>query len=77
MIYSMTESSDDTSDQEHVTKPSSISSEVAELKETILRFAKERDRLPQPLFWSLFNSRISEIKKTKSQCRELKDLLGA
>jgi hypothetical protein len=76
MISVMTESSDDTSDREHEAKPSSLSTEVAELKETILRFAKERDRLPQPLFWSLFNARISEIKKTKSQSRELEDLLG-
>lgn len=55
---------------------SDIADELSELKRTILRFSQERDRLPQPLFWSLFHSRIAEIKKIKNRCRELEELLG-
>lgn len=55
---------------------SDIADELSELKKTILRFSQERDRLPQPLFWSLFHSRIAEIKKIKNRCRELEELLG-
>lgn len=50
--------------------------EIAALHEKLMRLARERERLPQPLFWSLFNSRIQEIKKNKELQRMLSEVLG-
>lgn len=50
--------------------------EIADLQERILKLANSRERLPQPLFWSLFNSRIKDIKKNKELARLLNDVLG-
>ncbi len=55
---------------------SQTAKEIADLQERILRLARDRERLPQPLFWSLFNSRIQEIKKDKELKRLLSDVLG-
>jgi hypothetical protein len=56
---------------------SAIASEIEDLHQTILRFAKNQETLPQPLFWSLFNSRITQIKRNKDIARVLKDVLGS
>lgn len=58
------------------TERSQTAKEIAALQEKILRLANERERLPQPLFWSLFNSRIAEIRKNKDIARLLNDVLG-
>jgi hypothetical protein len=58
------------------TEKSSIAKEIEGLQTTILRFARDRERLPQPLFWSLFNSRIREIKQNKEVRRVLQEALG-
>ena len=55
---------------------SAIAENISDLKDTILRLARDRERLPQPLFWSLFNSRLKDIKKTKEQERLLRESLG-
>lgn len=55
---------------------SAVAREIESLQETVNRFTRERERLPQPLFWSLFNSRIREIKKTKELSRAVKEALG-
>jgi hypothetical protein len=52
---------------------SHIADEIDDLRSTILRLANDRERLPQPLFWSLFNSRLKDIKRTKELSRLLKD----
>ena len=59
-----------------IIEKSQTAKEIADLQERILRLANNRERLPQPLFWSLFNSRISEIKKNKELARLLNDVLG-
>jgi len=59
-----------------VVEKSAVAREVESLRETVLRFARERERLPQPLFWSLFNSRIKEIKKNKESDRLIREALG-
>jgi len=59
-----------------VSDKSQTAKEIADLQERILRLANSRERLPQPLFWSLFNSRIKEIKKNKELERLLNDVLG-
>ena len=55
---------------------SAIAQDISNLRDTILRLARDRERLPQPLFWSLFNSRLKDIKKTKEQERLLRESLG-
>jgi hypothetical protein len=55
---------------------SATAKEIADLQDRILKLAHNRERLPQPLFWSLFNSRIHEIKKNKELERLLNDVLG-
>ncbi len=58
------------------TERSVIAKEVSSLQETVLRLARDRERLPQPLFWSLFNSRLKDIKRNKEEARALKAALG-
>jgi hypothetical protein len=55
---------------------SATAQEIEDLHSTVLKFARARERLPQPLFWSLFNSRIRDIKRNKELSRLLKDVLG-
>jgi hypothetical protein len=55
---------------------SQIAREIEDLQSTVLRFARERERLPQPLFWSLFNARLRDIKKNKELERLLRETLG-
>lgn len=52
--------------------PSPIAAEIAELQSSIKRAMGKRERLPQPMFWSLFHSRIKDIRKR----RELKRVLS-
>ena len=67
---------DQDDDVPSVIEKSGVAREVENLRDTVLRFARERERLPQPLFWSLFNSRIKEIKKTKESDRLIREALG-
>ncbi len=55
---------------------SPLAEELQDLKSTILRVASERERLPQPLFWSLFRSRIDAIRKAKEVERVIAEELG-
>lgn len=55
---------------------SATARDIEDLKETVLRLARDRERLPQPLFWSLFNSRLKDIKKHKELERALRASLG-
>lgn len=59
-----------------VSERSAVAREVEDLQKTVLRLARDRERLPQPLFWSLFNSRLRDIKKHKDLARLLKETLG-
>ncbi len=55
---------------------SRIAEEIDDLRTTILRLAKDRERLPQPLFWSLFNSRLKNIKRDKELSRLLEGVFN-
>lgn len=64
----------------HNTNPSHLtgsvtSRKVKELKRAVLDASSKRERLPQPLFWSLFRSRLSDIKRAKERTRLLRNLL--
>ncbi len=69
---------EDDEDNDPVPTPerSAVAREVEDLQKTILRLARDRERLPQPLFWSLFNSRLRDIKKHKDLTRLLKETFG-
>jgi len=67
---------DDDTDVAPVPQRSAVAREVEDLQNTVLRLARDRERLPQPLFWSLFNSRLRDIKKHKDLARLLKETLG-
>lgn len=69
------ESEDETSADGEVQR-SALAEELQDLKSTILRVASERERLPQPLFWSLFRSRIDAIRKAKEVERVIAEELG-
>jgi hypothetical protein len=55
---------------------SSVADDIADLKSTVVKLAEERERLPQPMFWSLFHSRLEGIKKHKELTRLLDAALG-
>ncbi len=73
---------DDALDDDKVEHPggrsekSTLAAELDDLKSTVIRFSRERERLPQPLFWSLFRSRIEKARKEKEVKRALGELLG-
>jgi hypothetical protein len=61
-----TENSADVDTEVNPVQQSYVAGQVQDLKATVLRLAAERERLPQPLFWSLFNTRLSAIRKEKA-----------
>ena len=50
--------------------------ELEQVRDATLRAAAKREHLPQPLFWSLFHSRIRELKQEKSSERAIKQTLA-
>lgn len=54
---------------------SQIANDIARLKNQSLRALSIRGRLPQPLFWSLFNCEIKRLRRKKEQREMLKELL--
>lgn len=55
-------------------QPSELSLKVAKFKSTILDTVRSREVLPQPLFWSLFNAQLLELRKQKAEARLLRKL---
>ena len=54
---------------------SGVAKEIQRLKTATIRAAQNRERLPQPLFWSLFHSSLKEVREAKEQERLISDLL--
>ena len=54
---------------------SAVAKDIENLQKTVLRLADEREVLPQPLFWSLFHSRLQGIRKHKEIERTLRECL--
>lgn len=67
---------DDDSDDIRPRERSAISANIDNLKATVKRLSEEREVLPQPLFWSLFHSRLAAIKKQKEIERVVSEALG-
>ena len=55
--------------------PSSLAQVISELKKAAFRATDERQRLPQPMFWSVFNLRINEIRNKKKLQRFVRETL--
>jgi len=56
--------------------PSDIARELERIKADTIAAADKRSHLPQPLFWSLFHSRLAEIRSAKKTVRELEELFS-
>lgn len=54
---------------------SPLAQEIERLKKASFRAATDKERLPQPLFWSLFGHAIRDLRKKKREIREISDLL--
>ena len=57
-------------------KRSAIAEDLASLQSAVRKLSEERERLPQPFFWSLFSARLAAIKKHKEIERTLASVLG-
>ena len=67
---------DDDFDPPEPRQPSALAKEIEALRAKVKDLSESRGRLPQPLFWSLFNSRIQDIKRQKEAERTVKSVLG-
>ena len=56
-------------------EPSDVCLSVRRLQGSAMKAIASRERLPQPLFWSLFHSEIAEIKRVKERNRAMRKIL--
>jgi hypothetical protein len=56
--------------------PSSLAVRVRRLQDVTVRAVAARERLPQPLFWSVFRAELNEIKLRKARERAAAAALG-
>jgi hypothetical protein len=61
---------------EDALEPSSVARAVERLKAASFKTAREREQVPQPLFWSLFHAQLQDIKAKKREARLLSELFG-
>lgn len=61
---------------ENAFRKTPIALELEQVRQATLQAAAKRNVLPQPLFWSLFHSRIKELKKEKSSERAIKQAIA-
>ena len=64
------------SDELQPRERSVVAANIDNLQATVKRLAEEREVLPQPLFWSLFHTRLASIKKQKEIERVVGEALG-
>jgi hypothetical protein len=57
-------------------KRSDLAESVERLREATISAAERRERLPQPLFWSLFRGEVERIKRRKARVRAVSAALG-
>jgi hypothetical protein len=67
---------DDEENQSEPRERSAVAVDIEKLQTTVRRLASERETLPQPLFWSLFHTRLNAIRKQKEISRVVQDALG-
>lgn len=64
-----------TDDTPQSREPSELAQRINRLKKSVLDSVRERERLPQPLFWSLFNHEIQDIKRDRAIERQRRKIL--
>ena len=67
---------DNDSDEMRPKERSAVAANIENLQATVKRLADEREVLPQPLFWSIFHSRLAAIKKQKEISRVVSEVRG-
>jgi hypothetical protein len=67
---------DEDEDDRQPKERSAVAANIDNLQATVRRLAEEREVLPQPLFWSLFHTRLASIKKQKEIARVVSEALG-
>ena len=55
--------------------PSAVAINLKRLKSATFKAAQSRERLPHPLFWSLFLTEVSELRKKKEEKRLIDRIL--
>ena len=50
--------------------PSALAERVRRLRGAALSAIERRERLPHPLFWSLFHSEVGELRRQRARARE-------
>lgn len=71
------DSSDSCDDSPVRSGPTDTARELQELKRRILETLAKREIVPQPLFWSLFLTRLQAIKDRRAAERLLEELLAS
>lgn len=66
----------DEDESQAAVEPSSVANEVRQLKSAIDSAIAKRERIPQPMFWYLFHSRIKDIRKRRELLRILSGVFG-
>lgn len=66
----------DDDDTNQPKEPSLVAQEVARLKRASFKAAEVRERLPQPLFWSVFGQQLNEIRQLKAKVRAIESVLS-
>lgn len=65
-----------TDNEQSKPKRSDLAESVLRLREATVSAAERRERLPQPLFWSLFRGEVERIKRRKARARAVSAALG-
>jgi hypothetical protein len=55
--------------------PSAVAIQLRTLRSAVLRAVNSRERVPHPLFWSLFLTEVSQLKRRKHEQRVVDQLL--
>lgn len=55
---------------------SALASEISRLKAVTFEAVAKRERVPQPMFWSLFHSKIKDLQAKKRARRLLDGIFG-
>ena len=58
------------------TEPSAVAADIDNLQATVKRLVREREVLPQPMFWSLFHTRLKSIRRQKELSRVVSQAFG-
>lgn len=54
---------------------SEIAKEICKLQKAVRSSIDKRERLPQPMFWSLLFSRLQDIKRQQKLKRSIEEIL--